>query len=69
MADPMDVPLPCDVRFPGVTFKKGVPLRLLVNAASRWKQMADAACLANLPPDAKEQIEALRALAAEAGDE
>lgn len=33
-------PLPCDVTIRHVTFKKGVPLRTLVNAADRWLSMA-----------------------------
>jgi hypothetical protein len=39
--DPLDTPLPCDVRLPGVVFGKGVKLRALVNAAARWKERAD----------------------------
>lgn len=35
--DPMDAPLPCDVKIgKGMTFKKGVALRTLVKAAERW---------------------------------
>jgi aconitase B len=57
--DPLDMPLPCDVRFPGVTFGKGVALRTLVNAATRWKARADEAFAAKVPPDAKEQFSRL----------
>jgi hypothetical protein len=39
--DPMDTPLPCDVQINRITFKKGVSLRTLVEAAARWQ--ADAA--------------------------
>jgi hypothetical protein len=38
--DPLDTPLPCDVRCGSVTFRKGVPLVELVDAANRWHQAA-----------------------------
>lgn len=47
--DPMDMPLPCDVKCGSVTFSKGVSLRTLVNAAARWKAIADKAYLAQTP--------------------
>lgn len=54
--DPLDTPLPCDVRFPGVAFSKGVKLRTLVEAATRWKQKADAEVRKTLPPDAGQRM-------------
>lgn len=40
--DPLDTPLPCDVRCGSVKFSKGVSLRTFVEAATRWKVLADA---------------------------
>jgi hypothetical protein len=60
MGDPLDTPLPCDVKLPGVTFRKGVALRTLVEAAARWKREAGAAYAKSLPPDAAEQLRKLR---------
>lgn len=57
--DPLDTPLPCEVRFPGIIFGKGVSLRTLVNAATRWKAKADKAFVQELPADAKEQMQRL----------
>jgi hypothetical protein len=34
--DPLDTPLPCEVRLNCMTFGKGVPLRLLVDYANRY---------------------------------
>ena len=39
--DPLDMELPCDIQMPGVRFGKGVKLRTFVEAARRWKRMAD----------------------------
>lgn len=39
-SDPMNTPLPCDVSVDGVTFRKGVPLRTFVEAATRWRREA-----------------------------
>lgn len=39
--DPLDTPLPCDVTLPGMVLHQGVALRVLVNAAARWKRIAD----------------------------
>jgi hypothetical protein len=39
--DPLDMPLPCEIRVPGMRFSKGVKLRVFVEAAARWKAMAD----------------------------
>lgn len=41
--DPLDTPLPCNVGLPGMMIRKGVALRVLVNAATRWKRSADEA--------------------------
>jgi hypothetical protein len=38
--DAMESPLPCDVVLPGVIFRKGVKLKVLVTAASRWQKQA-----------------------------
>lgn len=37
----LDLPLPGDVRIGSMTFRKGVPLRILVVAATRWKELVD----------------------------
>lgn len=39
--DPLDMELPCEIRVPGMRFSKGVKLRTFVEAARRWKAMAD----------------------------
>lgn len=38
--DPLDTPLPCDVRIGHVTFRQGVPLREFVDTAQLWHGMA-----------------------------
>lgn len=54
--DPLDMPLPCAVKLPGVVFGKGVSLRTLVEAAARWKAMADKAAFASLNKEAMERF-------------
>lgn len=39
--DPLDIPLPCEIRVHGMRFSKGVKLRVFVEAAARWKVLAD----------------------------
>lgn len=39
-ADPLDMPLPCDVNLPNMRFGKGVSLRTFAQAAARWKTLA-----------------------------
>lgn len=38
--DPLDTPLPCDVKCGSVVFRKGVKLRVLADAAERWRAAA-----------------------------
>jgi hypothetical protein len=38
--DPMDTPLPCEVICGPIRFSKGVRLRTLVEAAERWRNIA-----------------------------
>lgn len=40
--DPLDVPLHCDIRINHIVYRKGVKLRTLVNAATRWHSMLSA---------------------------
>lgn len=47
--DPLDTPLPCEVRINHIRFSKGVPLRTLVDAATRWHTQARDAHLAKHP--------------------
>ncbi len=39
--DVLDTPLPCPVELPGMVIGKGVALRVLVDAAHRWKSRLD----------------------------
>jgi hypothetical protein len=39
-ADPMNTPLPCDIRVGGATFRKGVSLGTFAEAARRWHREA-----------------------------
>jgi hypothetical protein len=39
-ADPLNTPLPCDVKVGGGTFRKGVKLGTFVEAARRWHNLA-----------------------------
>lgn len=62
--DPLDrEKLPCDVRIGGVVFRKGLPLRTLVNAAARWRKMAHEAPFNDRTPEeieeAKQQFRGL----------
>ncbi|TWA71855.1 hypothetical protein FBZ84_101121 [Azospirillum baldaniorum] len=50
IADPLDTPLPCDVNVPNMRFGKGIPLRVLVDAAARWKVIAAKVPLAEMEP-------------------
>lgn len=58
--DPLDTPLPCDVKVPGAVFRKGVSLRTFVTAAARWKAKADEAFAASLPPGALDEFRKLQ---------
>ena len=53
-ADPLDMPLPCDVNLPNMRFGKGVSLRTLVDAAARWKVIAAKVPLAEMEPALEE---------------
>lgn len=52
--DPLETPLPCDVRCGSIRFSKGVPLRILVEAATRWRALATKA----LPTPPEEAVAA-----------
>ena len=62
----MDTPLPCEVRCGSVVFSKGVALRTFVEAAARWKVLADAHVTAGM---AKPHEAALRFPVSALGDE
>lgn len=47
--DPLDIPLPAEVRLPGAVFGKGVSLLIFIGAARRWKALADEAARRDLP--------------------
>jgi hypothetical protein len=55
--DPLDTPLPCEVALPGMKFGKGVKLRTLVDAASRWKVIAAKVPLKDMEPALEEARE------------
>lgn len=57
VGDPLDTPLPCAVSLPGVRFSKGVKLRTLVDAASRWKVIAAKVPLKDMEPALEEARE------------
>ena len=50
-ADPLDTPLPCAVELPGMRIGKGVALRVLVDAARRWKQQLHERHAARVTPE------------------
>lgn len=52
-SEPLDTPLPCDIRVHGMRFGKGVKLRVFAEAAARWKVLADKYVVNDLRSDAK----------------
>lgn len=49
--DPLDMPLPCDIRVHGMCFSKGVKLRVFIEAAASWKVLADKHVAGDLKPN------------------
>lgn len=55
----LDQPIQQELSFPGVKFGKGVSLRTVLKAATRWKTIADKAQQAQMPSDAAEQMQGI----------
>ena len=59
-ADPLDTPLPCDVKAGHTTFRKGIPLSTFVTAAQHWHREAFPAGYLLTPEQKAENLAALQ---------